>query len=259
MKSVQHRATNQTYRPENGISSAFTLIELLVVIGVIGILIALLLPALSASKESARRTKCLSNLRQFALGLVMYGNEYKDKMPVLHGGYWAWDLPNPVAKILLQNNITRPIMYDPGNPQQNSDDLWNWYEGFKVIGYAMTFPGTASLTRTNWNYSLLPQPISDGTNSYPAPAASTRVLVAGPVISEPWQNDPDLRLAYQYKEIKGAWTNGLHRSSHLDAKGRFPLGDNVGTLDGHAQWRGFKDMTPRTDTATSRDSPVFWW
>jgi prepilin-type N-terminal cleavage/methylation domain-containing protein len=60
---------------------AFTLIELLVVIAVIGILAALLLPALGNAKENARRTQCASNLRQILLAAVMYAEENDDRYP----------------------------------------------------------------------------------------------------------------------------------------------------------------------------------
>jgi len=55
----------------------FTLIELLFVIAIIAILAAMLLPALAGAKESAKRTVCISNLKQCGLGLLFYGEEHK--------------------------------------------------------------------------------------------------------------------------------------------------------------------------------------
>jgi len=77
--TLQHSRTDD----DRALRKGLTLVELLVVIAIIGTLVALLLPAVQAARESARRVTCQNNLRQVALGVLNYASTNNDKFPSL--------------------------------------------------------------------------------------------------------------------------------------------------------------------------------
>ncbi|MEW4455533.1 DUF1559 domain-containing protein [Bremerella sp. JC817] len=87
----------------------FTLVELLVVIAIIGVLIALLLPAVQQAREAARRTQCVNNLKNIGLALHNYHDTFQ-KLPYLGFDNWNGDMISVFGRLLPF--VEQPAMYD---------------------------------------------------------------------------------------------------------------------------------------------------
>jgi prepilin-type N-terminal cleavage/methylation domain-containing protein/prepilin-type processing-associated H-X9-DG protein len=99
------------------VSRAFTLIELMVVIAIIGVLAALLLPAIGAVKSKAQATQCLNNVRQLHTGWAMFISDHEDRLPYNSDGDRAGrdaDNPSWVAGWLRTAN-------EPGDKSDGTD------------------------------------------------------------------------------------------------------------------------------------------
>src|SRR5206468_840110 len=120
----------------------FTLVELLVVIGIIAVLITVLLPALNAAREKAKRIQCANNIRTFCQATILYANQNKGKVPMHHGGSnWLWDIQYDTRDWFVEKaNISPSMFYCPSYTHMQ-DGMWTFTgatenrENFMIAGY----------------------------------------------------------------------------------------------------------------------------
>jgi prepilin-type N-terminal cleavage/methylation domain-containing protein/prepilin-type processing-associated H-X9-DG protein len=151
---------------------AFTLVELLVVIAIIGVLVALLLPAVQMAREAARRTECNNNLKQIVLAQHNYHDTFKT-FPMATGGTDGtadWTREAFSDKVAMTPFLELTNIKDNMNPRDYPFDP-GWYGGSNVAALSGRLPvfncpsqpNTLFDGRGNHTYA-----VNSGTSHYPA-------------------------------------------------------------------------------------------
>ena len=225
--------------------TGFTLIELLVVIAIIAILAAILFPVFAQARAKARQAGCISNMKQLALGFMMYRQDYDEALPNVTGstgtyGWWAvaypsfgWHWPNATQPYIKNDQL----MACPSSSE-------------------MTIAATTSTVSISYSLNGLLGNCRDA--SIVAPAKCIMVVEEG---DEAWLGYADEQpfiegggLPYRYGVTLGGLGNRgncqLHNGGHV-----------LAYCDGHAKWvkePGHWD-TSMFSMVNPDGTPGFYW
>jgi prepilin-type N-terminal cleavage/methylation domain-containing protein len=263
---------------------AFTLIELLVVIAIIAILAAILFPVFAQAKQAAKRTATISNIKQLALGNVMYANDYDDVVVTVWQdwpeGLFALQLLYPYTKnIDLVWDATSGIPNIAGGRPMTSTNQWgawgdwtttgtiSWSNGGMTVpidGYrprvmsAQEHPAELMImAATEWDTPLGGLAFTETQPSCYEPGSSTRWI------------DPQSPGNAAFKHHNKNLPSGIMDGHAVAAKGMFYVSQNNDCDAQTGEWWSGKssqgDYTPNNEWSTFYLSPRVlnfwgtWW
>ena len=230
-------------------SCAFTLVELLVVIAIIAILAAILFPVFARARENARRTSCLSNLKQIGIGFMQYTQDYDENGPMtsmsggmMSMGAYSW------------TTSTQPYIKSVQVFRCPSDSAARWQT---PVAPPAAPPYTTSYLLNSWFAPDKKDPVTGAINGY-SNLARVQEPSRSIILSEKADLTAGAMLATTDHCHPMYWGSNPEETSAMmsglvwDAAGNVPRemavkrhleGFNNLYADGHARWGRFEQLT----------------
>lgn len=254
------------------IRKGFTLIELLVVIAIIAILAAILFPVFAQAKSAAKKTACLSNLKQNGIAVLMYNTDYDG---LFAQSVYTTDGPN--GWLIPAMGFHAFTVYDAITPYTKNSEIFTCPEAPQAINWKKILAGFGLVPAGNLVYASFVPNFSLFTD--PAVAALPPLNLNVPVMNEVNISQPTITTMFFDAQYKAPGTLNLDDTSgcatptlagpcyhtvttpfgvaNFPGLARHQGGMNINFTDGHAKfYRGDAQIKSGGVTATS---PNNWW
>ncbi len=263
------QCNTQLSKPKTG----FTLIELLVVIAIIAILAAILFPVFARARENARRSSCMSNLKQISLGVMQYIQDYDEKYPMS----WFGRVSSGTFGSYIQTQPGTPglafAVCDPGScgsggkgnfitwmdmvhPYVKSTQLFRCPSSHDAATvpdyhYSGAYGNTASttlddLSTGNWETPKYGFPIIGG----PTPAAAIQRPAETVMVYEMSGTGASITNPVAQYQMRGA-PHFLSTAGRIEEATTHLEGTNLVYGDGHVKWKSMPSLIAENNGGTS--------